>query len=104
MRASSPGSSVWRAMASLPRDVIREARFDREATAIDQDVRRMDEALRYVEAVLAVDPEFGIKVDEQGVWIAPIVFSDTSTGTQAATIFYRFDDTTVYLLSMRADW
>jgi hypothetical protein len=91
-------------MAKRPRDVIREARFDREAAAIDQDVRRMDEALRYVEMVVTVDPEFGIKADERGVWLAPIMFGDTSSGIQGATIFYAFDDVNVYLLSMRADW
>jgi len=65
----------------------------------------MDEALRYVEQVLTVDPEFGTETSTPGIWIAPLVFQDpTSTGIQAASIFYRFDDVTVYFLSMRADW
>jgi hypothetical protein len=91
-------------MASAPRGVIFEARFEREAAAIDGDVRRMDEALRYVEQVLTVDPEFGLETATPDVWVAPIVFADTTTGVQAASIFYTFTDTHVRYLSIRADW
>lgn len=91
-------------MANGPRGVIFEARFEREAAAIDNNVKRMDEALRYVEMVLTVDPGFGLRTKTPGIWIAPILFGDTSTGVQAASIFYTFSDTHVRFLSIRADW
>lgn len=104
MRVTLRRSSSSPRMASGPRDVVFEARFEREAAAIDADVRRMDEALRFVEQVLTVDPQFGLKPSTLGVWIAPIVFADTTTGVQAASIFYTFSDTHVRYLSIRADW
>ena len=88
-----------------PRDVRHEARFEQECAAIDADVRRMDDALRYVEQVLAVSPDFGIRSSRAlNVWVAPIVFYKmTTSGATKASIYYTFDDTIVRLLSIRAD-
>jgi hypothetical protein len=42
------------------RSVIEEPRFTAELAAIDPDVRRTDEALRYVKDLLARDPSAGL--------------------------------------------
>jgi hypothetical protein len=90
---------------SVGRDFVYEPRFEAEAAAIDSDFHRMDEAMMYVEAVLKTDPEFGLQTVTPAVWVAPIVFpAETSSGAQAASIFYTFDDERVRLLSMRRDW
>jgi hypothetical protein len=89
----------------IGRSVVYEARFDEEAAAIDSNVHRMSEALRYVEKVLALDPEFGIQTKMPLVWVAPMVFhAPTSSGAQGASIFYTFDDERVRCLSIRRDW
>ncbi|HEV7938844.1 MAG TPA: hypothetical protein VGP18_12590 [Solirubrobacteraceae bacterium] len=89
----------------IGRVIVYEDRFDAEAAAIDNDIPRMDEALRYVENVLKVAPEFGLRTDEPLVWMAPIVFPGlTSSGAEAASIFYTFDDERVRCLSIRRDW
>jgi hypothetical protein len=89
----------------LPRDIRREHRFEVECAAIDADVRRMDEALRFVEQVLSTTPDFGLSTRTLGIWVAPLVFLDgTSSGAQGASIFYTFDDRVVRLLSIRADF
>lgn len=92
-------------MTHQRRDVRREDRFEVECAAIDQDVRRMDEAIRYVEHVLSLSPDFGIRTKTLSIWVAPVVFREpTSSGTAAASIFYTFDEKLVRLLSIRADW
>jgi hypothetical protein len=90
---------------SIGRNFVYEPRFETEATAIDGDFHRMDEAMMYVEAVLRTDPEFGLQTATPPVWVAPIVFAgETTSGAQAASIFYTFDDERVRLLSIRRDW
>jgi hypothetical protein len=89
----------------IGRDFVYEPRFEAEAAAIDGDFHRMDEVMMYVEAVLRTDPEFGLQTSTPTVWVAPIVFpGETTSGAQAASIFYTFDDARVRLLSIRRDW
>jgi len=89
----------------IGRGFIYEPRFEAEAAAIDSDTERMDEAIRYVEEVLKTAPEFGLQTATPAVWVAPVVFSDgTTSGAQAASIFYTFDDERVRFLSIRRDW
>jgi hypothetical protein len=88
----------------IGRGVVYEGRFEAEAAEIDSDIHRMDEVLRYVEKVLALDPEFGLPTEVPSIRVAPIVFpGPTSSGAQAASIFYTFDDEHVRFLSMRRD-
>jgi hypothetical protein len=90
---------------SIGRNFVYEPRFEAEAAAIDSDFHRMDEAMMYVESVLRTDPEFGLQTAAPAVWVAPIVFpGETTSGAQAASIFYTFDDERVRLLSIRRDW
>ena len=86
-----------------PREIRYSQRFDQEKGEIDRDVQRIDEALRWVETVLARNPEFGLQSEVAEIWIAPMVFAETTSSARGASIFYRFDDDFVDLLSIRAD-
>lgn len=54
------------------RTVVREPRFEAEAAAIQSDVERMDEALRYVEYQVARWPDSGIPSAVPGIYVAPV--------------------------------
>ena len=81
------------------RDVRHGHAFTRDLGAIDADVRRTDEALRYVEELLAVLPTAGVPArTAPGIWIAPLVFS-VHGRTVLVNLGYTFDDRMVELLS-----
>jgi hypothetical protein len=83
------------------RNVARSQQFERDAADIDADVRRMDDALRYVEGLLARQPTAGIESRRQpGIWVAPVVFS-VAGQTVTADIAYTFNAELVELLEMR---
>ena len=79
---------------------MREARFDAEAAAIQADVQRMDEALRYVEYQLARYPDSGIESSVPGIWVAPIRVP-AEPGTVRASLFYTFNESYVWFQSVR---
>jgi hypothetical protein len=81
------------------RDVRRAHEFTTDLAAIDADVRRTDEALRYVEELLAKLPTAGVPArTAPGIWIAPLVFSVDGI-TVEVNVGYTFDDEVVELLS-----
>ncbi len=82
------------------RTVVRQPRFEREAAALQPNVHRMDEALRYVEAQLAREPESGIESSVPGIWVAPVRIPRDG-GIVRASIFYTFNDAQVQLQSIR---
>lgn len=84
----------------VPRGIMRQSRFEREALEIEPDVQRMDEAMRYVEGQIARWPETGIKSSVPGIWVAPIRAPSTE-GIVRASIFYTFDAQYVRLESIR---
>lgn len=84
------------------RTVVQEDRFRRELAAIEPDVRRTDEALFYVEHLVAREPWVGLPTRQPEVWIAPILLPSGAEVVEAS-IFYTFDDQYVRLLSIRLD-
>ena len=85
---------------AAPRGIVREDRFEAEAAAIQPSVRRLDEALRYVEQQLARFPDSGIPSSVPGLWVAPIRLP-TLGGIARASIFYTFDEQRVSFHSVR---
>lgn len=83
----------------IPRGIVREPRFEREAVAIEPNVRRMDEALDYVERQLARWPETGIESSVPGIWVAP---TRVPSGRRIirVSVFYTFDAQYVRLQSI----
>jgi hypothetical protein len=74
----------------------------RSANPLRPDVRRLDEALRYVEHVISNYPERGLPTAYPGVRVIPLVLAD-ATGSLIpikASLFYIFDDT-VHVLSIK---
>lgn len=89
---------------NLPRDVRPTDRFQRELEKIEPNIRRTDEALRYVEELLASDPEVGLETEQPRVRIAPILFPRGIVGdTIEVSIYYTWSDELVELLSIRID-
>jgi hypothetical protein len=82
------------------RTVVREPRFEAEARAIQPSVRRMDEALAYVEEQLAREPSSGIQSSVPGIWVAPVRVP-AEGGIVRASVFYTFEDDHVRLHSIR---
>jgi len=83
------------------RIVVREHRFESDAAAIQPDTQRMDDAIGYVDGVLATDPRAGIQTSVPGIWVAPVQVPDHEGRTVRASVFYTFDDQYVRLQSMR---
>lgn len=81
----------------LPRQVIRDRRFERELRALISDAREADDYVEAAEFVLARDPLAGqqIALNSRG-WALPLPLI---AGRQAA-LYYSFDDSTVLLLSI----
>lgn len=82
------------------RDLRQSAQFASDLDALDSDVRRADDALRYVNTLLARDPTSGFPArTAPGIWLAPLVF-DVDGETVLADIAYAFDDKVVDLLAI----
>jgi hypothetical protein len=79
---------------------VREPRFEAEAQAIQPSVRRMDEALEYVEEQLARQPDSGIQSSVPGIWVAPVRVPAGGRIVRAS-IFYTFENDHVRLQSIR---
>ncbi len=82
------------------RSVVREHRFEVQLEAIESNVRRMDEALRYVEERLARAPESGIQTAVPGIWVAPVRVPRRGELIRAS-IFYTFTSDHVHLRAIR---
>ncbi len=82
-------------MAELPRQVIREHRFERELRVLIRDVREADE-FEGAEFVLARDPFAGQETARPPIWALPM---PVIAGKQIVS-YYTFDESTVWLLSI----
>lgn len=86
------------------RDVRWEPQFDREAAALEPDVRRLDEARQYIERVTRFYPEQGLPTDFPGVRVIPIVLPvGGSLVPLDCSVFYIYDDKRVYVLSIKPE-
>lgn len=81
------------------RAVVQTTRFELELLAFEPDVARSDEFLEGVEWVLSRDPELGLRLSDE-VWAL-----DTSEYAliKPMTVFYTFDEQTVWLLSIQTN-
>lgn len=80
------------------RDVVQEPEFSAALAALQPNLRRADEFLRGVEFALARDPTCGTQVTTNPD-IYMIVMNDP-LGSKQHALFYVFNDSTVYLLSI----
>lgn len=78
-----------------PRQVIREHRFERELRGLIRDAREADDFVEAAEFVLARNPAIGSQLTEE-LWFLPL----TLMGDVQPALYYAFDDSTVWLLSM----
>lgn len=86
----------------LGRDVRWERSFEDEAAALQPDVRRLDEARRYIERIVCLHPEQGLPTEYPGVRVVPIVLPvGGSLVPLEASVFYTYDDECVSVLSIK---
>lgn len=84
-------------MAEHIRQVIREHRFERELRTLIKEAIPADQFVEAAEFLLARDPLVGSPIDaEKLVWFLPMALVE---GEQVS-LYYTFDDTTVWLLSI----
>jgi len=74
--------------------IVEEDRFATELAALVADPIRADEFMEGAMWVLARKPEAGLKLTED-VWILPMLL-------QSISLYYRFDDHQVFLMSIRS--
>jgi len=86
-------------MADPIRKIVREPRFDAELLQIEADLKRADELLSGVTWILQRDPErYGTRLSQwDDVWFIPAA----DVFPRSYGIYYTFNDTYVYLLSIR---
>lgn len=85
----------------LGRDVVFDPQFEQEWAEIEPEVRRAEEALRYLEWVVRHRPERGYPSDYPGVVRAPLKLP-RSDGTMTRLVaFYIYDDRRVQVLSVK---
>jgi hypothetical protein len=77
--------------------IVREHRFERELRALIRDAIRADEFVEGAEFVLARDPRKGVEVPRTPIWYMPMAL----IGEYQITLYYTFNETTVWLLSIR---
>ena len=84
------------------RSVIYERQFEQEASALEPDVRRLDEAMRYVEHVISNYPEQALPTAYPGVRVIPLILP-ASRGLMPieASVFYIYDDDQAHVLSIK---
>lgn len=78
-------------------EVIREHQFEKELRALIRDAIRADQFVEGAEFVLARDPRKGIQIPGTQIWFMPMAL----IGDDQITLYYTFDETTVWLLSIR---
>ena len=79
--------------------VVREHRFEKELRALIRDAIRADEFVEGAEFVLARDPRKGVEIPGTQIWFMPMAL----IGNDQITLYYTFNETTVWLLSIRKD-
>jgi hypothetical protein len=77
--------------------VVREHRFEKELRALIRDAVRADQFVEGAEFVLARDPRQGVEIPGTSIWLMPMA----PIGQDQITLYYAFDETTVWLLSIR---
>jgi hypothetical protein len=80
--------------------IIYDHRFEDELKALQADIDRLDDALRYVEERLAEAPASGIKSSVPGILVAPVRLPDKS-GLVRMSIFYTYDGKDVTFRRLR---
>ena len=86
-------------MALPNRSICWEERFEREFREIMPDVRRADEFLAGIDWKLSRDPSVGVQAfSDSKIWL---LFMHDLPGSPGLTLYYRFDDQYVYLLSIQ---
>jgi hypothetical protein len=80
----------------LIRQVIREHSFERELRVLIQDAIPADQFVEAAEYLLARDPLVGTPTDDVLVWAMPM----TPIGGEQVVLYYAFDNSTVWLLSI----
>jgi hypothetical protein len=80
--------------------VFHDRRFEDELNALQGDVDRLDDALRYVEQRISEEPASGIQASVPGIFIAPIRLPANS-GLVRVSIFYTFDGKDVTFRALR---
>jgi len=84
-------------MAKLPRSVVREHHFERDLAELIGDLETADDFVAGAEWLLAQNPEIGFPIAEgSAVWLLPMA---PIAGEQVA-LYYAFDDSTVWLISL----
>lgn len=87
-------------MANGHRLVIREEQFERELRLLISDPIEADEFVRAAEWVLVNVPETGVLFRSGSpIWVLPMAPVD---GKQV-TLYYAFDEETLWLISIRAE-
>lgn len=80
------------------RTIVREHRFEEELRRIEPDARRADAFVKAAEWVLSRDPEQGIPLRPGSpIWL---LFQMELPDSPPLVLYYRFDDQTVYFLSI----
>jgi hypothetical protein len=74
--------------------IVEEPRFAGELSALTHDPIRADEFMEGAKWMLAKKPEAGVKLTED-IWYLPMLL-------QNVTLYCRFDENSVYLLSIRS--
>lgn len=88
-------------MARKRRSLVTEKRFDEERDALNPDIERWDEVFESFDLALAQDPLIlGKETDESGIYA---ITTGTWPGAPPVVIYFRYDDDTVTLLSIREE-
>ena len=83
------------------REVVYDARWDAEAQAVEENVQRLDEAMRYFEFQLSRAPKSGIESPAAGIWVAHATLPTRTNRQVRVSVFYSFDEEQVRMRSIR---
>lgn len=87
---------------AIGRGVFWEKQFEDELAALQPEPRRVDEARQYIEELTRFHPEQGLPTDYPGVRLVPVVLPvGGSLMPLEASVFYIYDDQSVYVLSIK---
>ena len=84
------------------RSIYWDGQFEEELERLQSDIRRVDEARRYLDWVLSVHPERGLPTEYPGVLSAPLKLPGKDDRLVRCSVFYIYDDERVDVLSIRA--
>ena len=83
-------------MPDYIRQVVRESRFEYELRALIAEAIAADQFVEAAEFLIARDPLTGSQTEDPCIWAMPMALVE---GAQVV-LYYAFDDTTVWLLSI----